>query len=81
MLRVEGPNPCSSWVTQGAFPLHNFPLYNALSPTVHLNGSNGTAYTRPSMVQNTTKMEVPLFRCSAFFGLFLKICQGEGIIK
>ncbi len=52
VLRVEGPNPCSSWVTQGTFPLHNFPLYNALSPTVHLNGSNGTDYTRPSMVQN-----------------------------
>jgi hypothetical protein len=52
VLRVEGPNPCSSWVTQGTFPLHNFPLYNALSPTVHFNGSNGTAYTRPSKVQN-----------------------------
>ncbi len=53
MLRVEGPKPCSSWVTQGTFPLQNFPLYYALSPTVHLNGSNGTAYTRPCMVQNS----------------------------
>jgi hypothetical protein len=28
-----------------------------------------------------TEMELPLFRCSAFFGLFLKIFQGEEMSK
>jgi hypothetical protein len=50
--RGQIPAPLGLHRVLRTFPLHNFPLYNALSPTVHLNGSNGTAYTRPSMVQN-----------------------------
>jgi hypothetical protein len=29
----------------------------------------------------TTEMELPVFRCSAYFGLILKIFQREGNIK
>jgi hypothetical protein len=55
---------CSGWRGQIPAPLglHRvhlhytiFLLHNTLSPAVHLNGSNGTAYTRPSMVQNKKK--------------------------
>jgi hypothetical protein len=37
--------------------IHQSLLHSTLSPTVHFNGSNGTAYTRPSMVQN---MYIPI---------------------
>jgi hypothetical protein len=52
VLRVEGPNPAS-------LGLHRVHLYYTisllhitLSSAAHFNGSNGTAYTRPSIVQN-----------------------------
>jgi hypothetical protein len=34
------------------FSSHQSLLYCTLSPAIHFNGSNGTAYTRPSEVQN-----------------------------
>jgi hypothetical protein len=43
---------------------HQSFLHSTLSPTVHFNGSNGTAYTRPSMVQNTKYIH----RYNLFFG-------------
>jgi hypothetical protein len=50
-----------------------FLLHNKLSPTVHFNGSNRTAYTRPSMVQNSTiSMDSAGFSDS--FSLFLCCC-------
>jgi hypothetical protein len=53
---------CSGWRGQIPAPLglHRVHLHytisllhSTLSPTVHFNGSNGTAYTRPSMVRNS----------------------------
>jgi hypothetical protein len=53
---------CSGWGDQITAPLglHREHLHytisllhNTLSPTVHVTGSNGTAYTRPSMVQKS----------------------------
>jgi hypothetical protein len=32
---------------------HQSLLHSTLSPTIHFNGSNGTAYTRSSMVRNS----------------------------
>jgi hypothetical protein len=49
---VKGPKPCSSGYISTT---HQSFLYCTLSPAIHFNGSNGTAYTRHSKVQNTTK--------------------------
>ncbi len=45
-LRVgRGGNPCSSWVH---ISTHQSFLHCTLSPAIHFNGSNGTAYNRTS---------------------------------
>jgi hypothetical protein len=49
---VKGPNPCASGYISTT---HQSFLYCTLSPAIHFNGSNGTAYTRPSKVQNIFK--------------------------
>ncbi len=62
---------CSGWRGQIPAPLglHRVHLHytislqhNTLSPTVHFNGSNGTAYTRPSMVQNNYRVPLISFQ-------------------
>ncbi len=50
---MKGPEPCSSGYEYISTTHQSF-LYCTLSPAIHFNGSNGTAYTRPSKVQNTT---------------------------
>jgi hypothetical protein len=35
-------------------PTHQSLLHCTLSPAIHFNGSDGTAYTRASKVQNST---------------------------
>jgi hypothetical protein len=47
-----GANPCSSWVLRVLLSTHQSLLHCALSLAIHFNGLNGTAYTRPSKVQN-----------------------------
>jgi hypothetical protein len=48
----RGPIPAPLGLHRVHLPCTIFLLHNTLSPTVHFNGLNGTAYTRPSMVQN-----------------------------
>jgi hypothetical protein len=48
-LRAEGPNPCSSGYISTT---HQSLLHCTLNLAIHFNGSNGTAYTRPAIVQN-----------------------------
>jgi hypothetical protein len=47
-----GANPCSSWALRVHISTHQSLLHCTLSPVIHFNGSNGTAYTRPSKVQH-----------------------------
>jgi hypothetical protein len=54
--QVKGPNPCSSGYISTT---HQSFLCCTLSPAIHFNGSNGTAYTRPSKVQHPAQ-EVPI---------------------
>ncbi len=50
----RGPIPAPLGLHRVHLPYTIFLLYNTLSSTVHFNGSNGTADTRPPMVQNIT---------------------------
>jgi hypothetical protein len=53
VLRVEGAKSLLPLSNIGYISTtHQSLLHSTLSPTVHFNGSDGTAYTRPSMVQN-----------------------------
>ncbi len=44
----RGANPCSSWVLRVHISTHQSLLHCTLSPAIHFNGSNGTAYNRAS---------------------------------
>ncbi len=50
--QVKGPNPCSSGYISTT---HQSFLCCTLTPAIHFNGSNGTAYTRPSKVQHSSQ--------------------------
>ncbi len=58
--QVKEPNPCSSGYISTT---HQSFLCCTLSPAIHFNGSNGTAYTRPSKVHNKS----PLNDCLQIF--------------
>jgi hypothetical protein len=53
-LRVEGGARSLLLLSQTGYisTTHQSLLHSTLSIAVHFNGSNGTAYTRPSMVHN-----------------------------
>ncbi len=46
----RGANRCSSWVLRVHISAHQSPLHCTLSPAIHFNGSNGTAYNRASNI-------------------------------
>jgi hypothetical protein len=54
----RGANPCSSWVLRVHFSTHQSLLYCTLSPAIHFNGANGTAYARPSKVQDKCHQDI-----------------------
>jgi hypothetical protein len=54
----RGPIPAPLGLHRVHLPYTISLLHNTLNPTVHFNGSNGTTYTRPSMVQNSNKLHI-----------------------
>jgi hypothetical protein len=56
----RGPIPAPLGLHRVHLPYTISLFHNTLNPTVHFNGSNGTAYTRPSMVQNNSNPEKQL---------------------